>query len=463
MKKVLLVLLITAIGSIGHAQVSSTLIAEGFTQPVDIANDGFSNNIYIVEKRGIIKYFDKANPTDIKTLINLTSVVSNNASEKGLLGLAFHPSYSTNGYFFVNYTTASNTTVIARYQANNGVGNINTAKTIYTVTQPFSNHNAGDLVFGKDGLLYIPMGDGGSAGDPGNRAQNPLNSLGKMLRIDINTESAPYLIPPTNPYRNNSAFLPEILSLGLRNPWRVAVDRLTGDIFIGDVGQNSTEEISLVSRDTKGGENFGWRCLEGNKNYNTSGCQPASTYVAPIFEYPQNSANGCSITGGFVYRGTKSPSLEGKYIYGDYCVGQIWALSKSTTNSWTSAPILKTGRSELSTFGEDREGEIYYANLNQGTIFLISSTSTSTEDMISSQDWNISPNPVSSVLNINLISQSRGNIELSIMDLTGKVLIKKNYTTTKTLSIDISSLTKGIYIVAFKQGTSIATKRFVKE
>jgi glucose/arabinose dehydrogenase len=290
-----------------------------------------------------------------------------------LLGMAFHPDYLDNGYFYVNYTNTSGHTVIARYQvsANANVANSSSAQILLTINQPYSNHNGGHIAFGPDGYLYIGMGDGGSAGDPQNYAQNPQNLLGKMLRIDVN-QGTTYGIPDSNPFVGDSSTLPEIWAIGLRNPWKFSFDRETGDLYIGDVGQNVWEEINFQSASSTGGENYGWRCYEADVAYNTTGCQGAATYEAPIGAYNHSSPYSfCSITGGVVYRGSNYPAMQGIYFFSDYCDGDIYSLTFDGSG-WNDTELFSSNAG-IVAFGEDATGEVYVVN-NSGTIYRLQDT-----------------------------------------------------------------------------------------
>jgi glucose/arabinose dehydrogenase len=295
--------------------------------------------------------------------------------ERGLLGLAFHPNYAANGFFYVNYTRQSDgATVIARYQRSANDPNIadpGSAVILLTVAQPFANHNGGQLRFGPDGYLYIALGDGGSANDPGNRAQNLSTPLGKMLRIDVNNGS-PYGIPPNNPFLNdgNPDTLAEIWAYGLRHPWRFSFDRLTGDLFIADVGQSAREEINFQPAGTGAGANYGWRVMEGTLCTDLGG-GPACfdpSFTVPVLEYDHGL--GCSVTGGHRYRGSVYPSLTGQFLYGDFCSGRIWGATQNANGTWTTTQLLLSGFN-ISTFGEDAAGEVYVAAYNTGVIYRI--------------------------------------------------------------------------------------------
>lgn len=354
-------------------------VITGLVNPIAIANaaDG-SGRIFITLQDGQIVIYDGINilPTPF---LDITSLVSS-GGESGLLSTAFHPNYATNGFFFVNYTDTNGDTVVARYSvsANPNIADPNSAFILLTITQPFGNHNGGQLKFGSDGYLYIGMGDGGSGGDPQNKAQNLTTLLGKMLRIDVDGGS-PFAIPADNPFLGDPGALDEIWALGLRNPWRFSFDRLTGDLFIADVGQSSWEEVNFQPAGSPGGENYGWRLMEGNHCFNPSSNCNSGGLTLPITEYDHSV--GCSITGGYRYRGTGHQSLEGVYFYGDFCTGRIWGAIEDGSGGWMTSELLDTSFS-ISTFGEDENGEIYFAHYSSsdGAIYQIvegNTTSTS--------------------------------------------------------------------------------------
>jgi glucose/arabinose dehydrogenase len=346
-----------------------------FSSPVDIAhaNDG-SDRIYIAEQAGIIKVVDgsAASPAAVTFLDIRSKVLS--GGERGLLGLAFHPNFKDNGYFYVNYTRGSPlTSVIARYKAGSSTVNAVAATSeniLFTFAQPYDNHNGGALQFGKDGYLYIGAGDGGSGGDPQNNAQNRRNLLGKILRVDVNSiDKGFYGIPSDNPFTNQSeGYAPEIYAWGLRNPWKISFETASDLLFTADVGQNSREEINLISK----GGNYGWRVKEGINCYNPStGCNDAGL-IAPIYDYSQSNGDR-SITGGYVYRGTALPELVGKYIYGDYVSGKIWRLDMTGSRAGANELLIENAGS-VSTFGQDKNGELVFANYGNGKIMKLSRT-----------------------------------------------------------------------------------------
>jgi glucose/arabinose dehydrogenase len=348
----------------GNINLTFTRIARGLSKPVFATHSGDgSGRLFVVEQTGRIKAIRRG---VVSTFLDLRSKVST-GSEQGLLGLAFHPSYRTNGKFYVNYTDKAGTTVIAEYYRASAGRAGTKSKTILRIAQPFANHNGGMIAFGPDGYLYVGMGDGGSGGDPGNRAQNPDNLLGKILRLNVNSKKA-YNIPPSNPYVG-SAGNDLVWSIGLRNPWRFSFDRANGDIWIGDVGQNRFEEINHVEMLTRGrGANYGWRQVEGNTCFNpATGCS-LSGKTMPVAVYSHSS--GCSVTGGYVYRGTAYPDLVGVYLFGDFCSGRIWGLDATVSGAQT--PVhLRTTALMISSFGEDEAGFLYVTDLN-GAVYRIS-------------------------------------------------------------------------------------------
>jgi glucose/arabinose dehydrogenase len=353
--------------------ISLVLTAGGFAQPIGIAHAGDgSGRLFIVEQGGLVKIIK--NGTVVATpFLNVSSLLKSSAGEQGLLGIAFPRGYGpVKNHLYTNYTGTQGIgdTVIARFQTtvDPDVADSTSGQTLLTVVQPFANHNGGQLAFGPDGYLYIGMGDGGSGGDPFNNAQNPLSLLGKLLRIDVESQSGAYSIPSSNPFAGNAAYRPEIWALGLRNPWRFSFDRGTGDLFIADVGQNLYEEVNVQSGTSGGGENYGWNIMEGLHCYATTTCDQAGLTL-PVAEYGHSLLGDCSITGGFVYRGGEYPTLQGTYLFGDYCSGRIWGLKRSGTAVQTRV-LLESGLL-ISTFGEDEAGNVYVADHRGGTIYKI--------------------------------------------------------------------------------------------
>ena len=338
-----------------------------FNSPVDFthANDG-SNRLFVVEQRGVIQSFENNSNTETKSVfLDVVGRVSS-GGEMGLLGLAFHPDFKNNGFFFVNYTRNSprRQTVISRFKVNAQAADPSSETILLTFDQPFTNQNGGQIAFGAEGFLYIATGDGGSSGDPQNYAQNRASLLGKMLRIDVNsTSKGNYGIPKDNPYVGNTqGFREEIYAYGLRNPWRFSFDSVTKDLWTGDVGQNKVEEIDLIII----GGNYGWKVKEGNSCY--SGDCSQANLIAPVWEYQQGS-DGRSVTGGIVYRGKKYTDLVGKYFCGDYVSGKIWALTYDGKTVTKNDVI--TNVSTVSAFGQDANGEMYMLNLGNGKVYTL--------------------------------------------------------------------------------------------
>jgi glucose/arabinose dehydrogenase len=371
--KTLLAALLLPFVLLAQPRIQLDQYATGFDRPIDIAHCGDSR-LFIVEQDGRIWILDSMGVRLPTPFLNIDPQVNSSGNEQGLLGLAFHPNYAQNGWFYVNYIRSNGDTRISRYTVSATDPNVAdpaSERILLNVDQPYSNHNGGCMKFGADGMLYISLGDGGSGGDPQNYSQRKNTHLGKMLRLDVNTDVAPYYtVPPTNPFVNDAAYFPEIWSLGLRNVWRFSFDRLNGDMWMGDVGQNSREEINHEPANT-GGRNYGWRCYEGNNAYNTSGCNPQSSYTGPVFDYAQSNANGCSVTGGFVYRGSQYPDMYGYYLFADYCSGRFWQSSPNGNGGFSTAVLANLSAFEYSSFGEDRNGELYVAMLSSGHIMKI--------------------------------------------------------------------------------------------
>jgi glucose/arabinose dehydrogenase len=346
-----------------------TTVVSGLSGPLDLQRPPGDNRFFVVEQRGTIRIIENGalqagNFLDIQSLTNFDN------AEQGLLGLAFHPNYSTNRLFYVNYTTdtGGRHTVIAEFQTL--AGNPNQAdptseRILLTVSQPYANHKGGQLAFGPDYLLYLGLGDGGSGGDPLNNGQNLGVLLGKILRIGVDPPFSPglqYAIPADNPFVGGAGS-PEIWAYGLRNPWRFSFERGGTRLFCGDVGQANWEEVDLI---IKGG-NFGWNVMEGNHCFNpSSGCD-MSGKILPIAEYQH--PEGIAVIGGYVYKGSAIPSLASAYIFGDLN-GKIWSLTEAPANTWTRTLLLSTGRA-ITSFGQDAAGEVYVVDRNGSVLKLV--------------------------------------------------------------------------------------------
>ncbi len=334
-------------------------VASGLSSPLYLSAPAGDPRLFIVEQAGRIRIVESGQLL-AQAFLDIRDRVAS-GGEEGLLGVAFHPNYAGNGYFYVDYTHLNNArdtlyTLIERYSVSPAPDSADSAshKVILRIVQPYTNHNGGLVMFGPDGMLYIGMGDGGSGGDPENRAQNRDSLLGKLLRIDVD-HGDPYAIPASNPFAAGGG-APEIWALGLRNPWRYAFDRAAGLLYIADVGQNLWEEVSVAPA-AQGGLNYGWRIMEGLHCFNATSCS-STGLVQPVVEY--GHANGCSITGGFVYRGTRAPSLVGQYFYSDYCSG--WMRSFAYANGAVTGQTtwsLNVSLGNVLSFGEDSAGELY--------------------------------------------------------------------------------------------------------
>jgi glucose/arabinose dehydrogenase len=364
--------------------LTSRLFVDGLAEPVWVgAVPDDTERLFVLEKRGAIRII-RDGALLATPFLDIDPKISS-GGERGLLGLAFSPEYSADGEFYVNYTNNSGHTVIARYTvtADPDIADPASEEILLTVNQPFGNHNAGWISFGPDNMLYIPLGDGGSGGDPEHRAQNPQEMLGKILRLDVMGPPDPglaYAIPADNPFVGNPDVLDEIWALGLRNPWRNDFDPLTGDLWIADVGQNQFEEINFQPADSIGGENYGWKCREAFACFSTAGpwCPASCTdnpFVDPIHAYGRG--DGCSVSGGIVYRGAAIGGLSGTYFFADFCSAKIWSLrydgasvQEFTERTSELAPPAGPAIRSIVSFGRDAHGEMYIVSIN-GEIFKV--------------------------------------------------------------------------------------------
>ncbi len=342
-----------------------TKVATGLTQPTYITvAPGDDSKLFVVERLGTVRVLQNGQ-LQPHPFLDITSLVEAGGQEQGLLSIAFHPQFPADPRVFVNYTGHNNATIIAAYRlaANEPSLNPASAQILMTFRQPYRNHNGGQLQFGPDGNLYIGTGDGGSANDPRGNGQNLSSLLGKLLRISVDF-GEPYTVPADNPFVGTPNARPEVWAYGLRNPWRFSFDRETGDLWIADVGQNKFEEIDFLPLVQSAGANFGWNVMEGLHCFQKDTCQTTGL-VLPVAEYSHD--DGCSVTGGYIYRGTKYPGLSGMYLYGDFCSGKIWGMRIDGL----PAELLDT-RLNISSFGEDAAGELYVLDLN-GSIFQVTS------------------------------------------------------------------------------------------
>jgi glucose/arabinose dehydrogenase len=408
--------------------------ASGFTRPIDIAHCGDSR-LFIVEQGGFIKLVDSTGKRLPDPFLDIDARVNSGGDEQGLLGLAFHPNYKQNGFFFVNYIKSDGDTRVARFKVSAADPNKADSESelpIIDIDQPFSNHNGGCLKFGPDGYLYIAMGDGGSGGDPQNHGQRLNSLLGKMLRIDVN------------------------------NPWRFSFDRLTGDMWVGDVGQNAQEEISFELKNT-GGRNYGWRCYEGTLPHSTGNCLDAGNYTPPVFGYA-NPGMGRSVTGGFVYRGSRFPALQGLYFFADFFNGRWWATRRAADGSFSTSPLGNLADFEYSSFGEDRKGELYVAGLSSGKIFSIGTTSISkAPEPTNVRHFSATPNPAQDVLNVALELETAEKTTLTLSDALQRPLITETFQGQQiSHTIQMTHLPAGIYFLRVRTERSEVVKEVVK-
>jgi glucose/arabinose dehydrogenase len=423
-QKTLILLIFFLIFKFTDGQVSNQLIpfASGLTSPVGITNAGDSR-LFVVNQRGYIHIISSDGTVNPQPYLDIHHRIVY-AGERGLLGVAFHPQYQTNGYFYVNYIGEGDSTHISRFKVGStspDVADSTSEVKLMTIFQPFPNHKGGDLCFGPDGYLYIGLGDGGSSGDPGKRAQNSMDYHGKMLRIDVD-HGNPYSIPTTNPFFESTTTLNEIWALGLRNPWRFSFDRLTGDLWIADVGQKIFEEIDVQPSNSKGGENYGWNCYEGDQPYNNTGCISSEQMTFPVYIYTHDPE--CSITGGYVFRGSTSSAFYGHYFFADYCSDRIWTLHKSG-DQWEKQDFGKFSGNGFSTFGEDASGKIYIAGIKSGKIYRINDQATAIKSPEMSGEIKIIASAFSDRIRVETSGNGKSGLLIDLFDVNGTNIYQK--------------------------------------
>jgi len=432
MNKFKLLILIILFSNFSFSQsVILESFGPSFSSPVEIKNAG-DERLFVVEKSGKIKILNPDGSVNSTPFLNIEDRVSTNANERGLLGLAFHPNYPENPFFFVNYTNNSGDTTISKFSVSTDENIANESETVLLViNQPYGNHNGGCINFGPDGNLYIGMGDGGSGGDPQNYSQSTGSLLGKMLRINVN--SGAYSIPENNPYGD------EIWSVGLRNPWKFSFDSENGNLWIADVGQNEFEEINMVENNPAN-VNYGWRCYEGDEPYNMSGC-PDNGLTFPVATYSHYNSGDfkCSITGGYVYRGNQISGLNGVYFFADYCSGEIGMLSTEDNSNWEMNLTFPNINGSWVSFGEDISGELYIVSINGGIYKIIDAALSQNELILNNVI--IYPNPFDEFININL----QETADIKIYDSFGKKIIQID--DFKGTQVDLRNLIRGIYFI----------------
>ena len=429
--------------------------ADGFSSPLALKNAG-DERLFVVEQAGVIKIVDLNGTVNTTPFLDIQSIV-NAGGERGLLGLAFHPEYQANGRFFVHYSNSGGDTQISEFSvstSNPDIANPNSEVMLLTVAQPFSNHNGGTIAFGpQDGYLYIGLGDGGGGGDTDNNAQNPTLLIGKLLRIDIDTQSGGnnYGIPSDNPFIGDPNTRDEIWATGLRNPFRFTMDPETNSIWIGDVGQNAREEVNRASL-SQAGLNYGWRCYEGNAPFNTSGCPDESELTFPVFDYSWNG--GGSVIGGYVYRGEGWSDLYDQYIFADID-GMISTLNTINLSYINQGQFPGTWVG----FGEDIYRELYIVNLGGSISRIVGAGLNISENQ--SNNVIIYPNPANDIVSIKLQTQVMEHLKIS--DVKGSILFSEIVNTSQK-ELSTSSFAKGMYFITIttKQGAKFVKKLMIK-
>lgn len=461
MKRFYTLLLIGFMSIILQAQpvIDLELFASGFSSPVEMVHAG-DDRFFVVEKNGVIKILNSNGTTNADPFLDISGIVIDPTGandERGLLGLAFHPDYANNGYFYVNYINNAGNTQVSRFSVTGDpeIADPGSELPIIDYNQPFQNHNGGCLRFGPDGYLWIASGDGGSGGDPGNRAQNTALLLGKLLRIDVDNPGGGnnYGIPADNPFAGSVNDAEEIWAYGLRNPWKFAFDADNNEVWIADVGQGDVEEINRQSH-TAAGLNYGWRCYEGSVPFNTTGCPPVGDLTFPEAEYSSSSGSGnCSVTGGYVYRGSMYPGLTGLYFSADLCSGRIFTVDQagdienqgSFGGTWVS-------------FGEDINGELYIMDIG-GDIYRIEDDNLSVPDL-EANPVILSPNPATSMIRLQTANSEIAKVVIYGID--GSLVLDRTAVGSTIIELSVASFRSGIYLVNIEDTSgNIAIKKLV--
>ncbi|TXK24756.1 T9SS type A sorting domain-containing protein [Pontibacter qinzhouensis] len=463
----LCLLLLLSLGASAQYQLQDNVYpALTFTNLVELVPDHpEGEQLYAVTQAGIIYTFpeDAAQATASTVFLDITQRVTS-GGERGLLGLAFHPEYPDNGFFYVNYTTGDLVTRISRFSRSSTdamVADPTSEVILLTIEQPFNNHNGGKIAFGPDGYLYISSGDGGGAGDPQNNAQNRTNLLGKILRLDVdtNTGEVPYGIPEDNPFAGNTeGYRQEIFAYGLRNPWKFSFDRETGFLYAADVGQSEREEINLI---TNGG-NYGWNRMEGTLCYPATAECSMEGLTAPIFEYESDNSVGRSITGGFVYRGEASQSLAGKYVYGDYVTNRIWALTLNEDGTAGTNELLLTAPASVSGFAESRSGELLVILYGTNTRIARLTDQTTSLPLAQEQQFTLYPNPATGFVTIDF---KPGTVlkgaQLILFNALGQKVQQHTDLASEQVQLNVSGLAAGVYVLQVESEKKLTKHKVV--
>lgn len=432
-------------------EINIQTIATGFNAPVNIQNAG-DDRLFIVEQSGKIKILNSDGSTNTSPFLDISSQISS-GGERGLLGLAFHPNFQSNGLFYVYYTDSSGDSQLSEFIVNGfnpDIADPTSENIIREIDQPFSNHNGGCIAFGNDGFLYVATGDGGSGGDPNNNAQNLNSLLGKLLRFDVDN-GAPY-IPANNPYVNDSNAQDEIYAYGLRNAWKFSFDQETGDIWLADVGQNEFEEINKSA--SAEAINYGWRCYEASADYNTNNCAAQNTMEFPFAEYSHTNSglNKCSITGGYVYRGTEFSNLIGKYIFADYCSNEIGSVDVNGDITYFG-PF---AGNNFSTFGVDQDANLYVAGINSGIIYKIVDDNLSV-NLESKVELKVYPNPTQAYLTIESPEVLK---RIEVISFSGQ-LVKTLHPNQEKISLNIDFAAGTYFIKSTSLNGNQYTNQFI--
>lgn len=467
---IIALLIIISFSSYAQLELQNAFPNLAFEKPVDLQSSKDSTNrLFVVEQRGVIKVFENSPSASVsKVFLDISSKVVS-GGELGLLGLAFHPDYKNNGYFYINYTTSPSDikSRISRFTvsaADPDIADPTSEQILIEQDQPFANHNGGQTTFGSDGFLYLALGDGGSGGDPMNNAQNKSTLLGKILRIDVNTTSAGknYGIPSDNPYAGNTqGWKEEIYTLGMRNPWRFSFDPVTGWLWCADVGQGDWEEIDILKK----GGNYGWKCYEGTHPFATTGCN--DVYISPVYEYDHSGSN-CSVTGGFVYRGSTVPELYGKYIYSDYCSKRFWSLDYDSISAPVNTSLFTASTGAPVSFGTDDKNELYICTFD-GNIYRFKPTTVNINDSKDELGYNLEqnyPNPFNPATVIKFTVPDESSVKIEVLDALGKVVSELHDTSKPAgsfeLSWDASGFSSGIYFIRMSAESKGSLKRFTR-
>ena len=447
----------TLCSSIFAQDVNIELFQDGFNRPLNLQNSGDSR-LFVVEQGGLIKVLQEDGTVNTNPFLDISDKISE-GNERGLLGLAFHPDYSNNGYFFVNYTKINGNTQVSRFNVdseNPMIANPDSELEIIGYDQPRANHNGGAMAFGPDGFLYISSGDGGESGDVNNNAQNLNLLLGKILRLDVDnfTNGNNYGIPADNPFVGVQNTRPEIWAFGLRNPWRFSFDELNNNLWIADVGQTRIEEINKQPI-TEGGVNYGWRCYEGYLPFNTDDCPDQAEITFPFAEYDHTNGN-CSISGGHVYRGSTFADLQGLYFFADYCSGMIGTVNGNGTliNHGTFPGMWVS-------FGEDVNKELFVVDISGGKIYKITGGDViGTDNLNLDVDFQMFPNPASEY--ISLVTKKDSINKIQIIDSRGRIVFFETSISSNEKQIPISNFEAGIYFVqVFSTQGQILIKKMI--